>query len=423
MARMPVIAALVLATGAPASALAAPGDSAAGAGWSASGTTVTVTFTNDGSAPQLHDYVQFPGGFTATGGGFSSGAEGTFEANGGGPNTGEWHFQPPGLAPGATFVGTITTDAPVPCDTTLQLFVNSTSDPSQYSQEALPHDGACGTPPPACRWDWDVKVAFANQRNNFALRAYGDFSEKLGDLTATVANAGECASDATNLLLSSAYVGSQGEVARAGLLAPQGCPADDEGVFRCPVPMLEPGEAQAFTVPLYSRATEGLNGLVNGSVVCDADGEDGRCANNQTELDFFVVDRVQIYVRTTVDPLKQRLRPGQAFELRGDASAGGRQRAVKPAVKRVEVAIVREDAAGCRWLTSTKPRFTAGAAKVDGLCTGLRFVRATGTASWRLRLPRGLPKGRYAAYARATDGTGRVQRDLRGRARVRFAVR
>ena len=53
-------------------------------------------------------------------------------------------------------------------------------------------------------------------------------------------------------------------------------------------------------------------------------------------------------------------------------------------------------------LTTFKPR--------DGRCVPTRFLRAKGTTSWRLTLPRRLPRGRYAVYARAVDIAGRVGR-------------
>jgi len=51
-------------------------------------------------------------------------------------------------------------------------------------------------------------------------------------------------------------------------------------------------------------------------------------------------------------------------------------------------------------LTTFKPR--------DGRCVPTRFLRAKGTVRWRLTLPRRLPHGRYAVYARAVDIAGRM---------------
>lgn len=53
-------------------------------------------------------------------------------------------------------------------------------------------------------------------------------------------------------------------------------------------------------------------------------------------------------------------------------------------------------------LTALKPR--------SGRCVPTRFLRAKGTIDWRLTLPRRLPAGRYAIYARAIDIAGRASR-------------
>ena len=53
-------------------------------------------------------------------------------------------------------------------------------------------------------------------------------------------------------------------------------------------------------------------------------------------------------------------------------------------------------------LTTLKPR--------NGRCVPTRFLRAKGTIDWRLTLPRRLPAGRYAIYARAIDIAGRASR-------------
>ena len=95
------------------------------------------------------------------------------------------------------------------------------------------------------------------------------------------------------------------------------------------------------------------------------------------------------------------------------------------AARRVEVGIVRL-AAGlrpgtvgaraaatsrdrrCRQATS-RGTLTSLAARA-GRCAPTRFLRAKGTASWKLKLGRRLPKGRYAIYARTVDVLGRVSR-------------
>ena len=149
-------------------ARAASGDSVSGQSYNlGSGTnTFTITFKNSGSASQLYDYVQVPSGISVTAGTFTSGASGTFAPGGGGSaNTGEWRFSGGGLAAGATFTGTFTTSAAFSCGSatntrarprgasagaSLLLYLNSTSNPSQYTAATLPYAGTCHTmtPPP-----------------------------------------------------------------------------------------------------------------------------------------------------------------------------------------------------------------------------------------------------------------------------------
>jgi hypothetical protein len=146
-------------------ARAASGDSVSGQSYNlGSGNSFTITFKNSGSASQLYDYVQVPSGISVTAGTFTSGASGTFSPGGGGSaNTGEWQFSGGGLAAGATFTGTFTTSAAFSCGTatntrarprgtsagaSLLLYLNSTSNPSQYTAATLPYAGTCHTTTP-----------------------------------------------------------------------------------------------------------------------------------------------------------------------------------------------------------------------------------------------------------------------------------
>jgi hypothetical protein len=80
-----------------------------------------------------------------------------------------------------------------------------------------------------------------------------------------------------------------------------------------------------------------------------------------------------------------RLFKGRAF----DSGSG---------VTGVEIAVQRTDG-GCMSLTGPRGRF--GKAQP---CSERKWLRATGTTSWRYKLRRALPPGRYRVYSRATDG-------------------
>lgn len=92
-------------------------------------------------------------------------------------------------------------------------------------------------------------------------------------------------------------------------------------------------------------------------------------------------------VEVAIVQLADGLRPGSVRA--GAAATAARPRRCRQASERGR-------------LTTFKPR--------DGRCVPTRFLRAKGTASWRLTLPRRLPAGRYAVYARAVDIAGRVGR-------------
>ncbi len=93
------------------------------------------------------------------------------------------------------------------------------------------------------------------------------------------------------------------------------------------------------------------------------------------------------------------LRGNKARVLRGRASD-------KSGVRSVEVGVVYLGAGGCSYLTAQKlfsKRFTTGN------CFRKVLVKATGTKTWRLRLPRSFI-GAYAIYARATDKLGNTSK-------------
>jgi hypothetical protein len=91
-------------------------------------------------------------------------------------------------------------------------------------------------------------------------------------------------------------------------------------------------------------------------------------------------------VEVAIVKLAEGLRAGTV--LAGAAATSGRRRC--------------RQASSRGRLTTLKPR--------GGRCVPTRFLRAKGTIDWRLTLPRKLPAGRYAIYARAIDIAGRASR-------------
>ena len=86
----------------------------------------------------------------------------------------------------------------------------------------------------------------------------------------------------------------------------------------------------------------------------------------------------------------------QPITVRGTASdAGG--------VGRVRISLARKAGARCRFLRANR---TFGAPRS---CKRTLYVTATGTSSWRLRLPK-LSAGQYVVWSRAIDSAGNVER-------------
>jgi hypothetical protein len=72
-------------------------------------------------------------------------------------------------------------------------------------------------------------------------------------------------------------------------------------------------------------------------------------------------------------------------------------------VAMVTISIARVHGKGCQLLTSS------GRLAHPTGCSAARYLMATGTGNWRLRLPRGLPHGTYVVKTRAIDFAGNVQ--------------
>jgi hypothetical protein len=83
--------------------------------------------------------------------------------------------------------------------------------------------------------------------------------------------------------------------------------------------------------------------------------------------------------------------------LRGRASDTG------CGVAMVTVSILRVHGKGCQ------PVMSKGTVGHTGGCTPRRYVVASGTTAWQLKLPKGLPRGTYLVRTRAVDFAGNVQ--------------
>lgn len=70
--------------------------------------------------------------------------------------------------------------------------------------------------------------------------------------------------------------------------------------------------------------------------------------------------------------------------------------------------------ATCAWLTKSGTFKRAKAAKQGKLCkpTAARFLKATGTAKWSLKLRKALKPGKYVVFSRAVDSAGQKERSL-----------
>ena len=100
------------------------------------------------------------------------------------------------------------------------------------------------------------------------------------------------------------------------------------------------------------------------------------------------------------------IRSASAAAVAGVASRGRGGLALRRLrVTRVDVAVRRLGVGGCRWLGG-RGGWLVARPKRHGACTSEVWVRAQGTTSWRLRLARALPSGRYAVRSRATIRAG-----------------
>ena len=141
-----------------------------------------------------------------------------------------------------------------------------------------------------------------------------------------------------------------------------------------------------------------------------------------------VVDRISTDPNDRPDSdIRRRRRavlPGRSVRIRGTASDNERVAKVEVALRRVQPG--RRGRRRCSWVRNRRSAFTRQVAPRRARCLRLRrFIRARGTDRWRVRLPRGLPAGRYVVLSRATDNHGLRERGFsrRDRNRVVFTVR
>ena len=78
--------------------------------------------------------------------------------------------------------------------------------------------------------------------------------------------------------------------------------------------------------------------------------------------------------------------------------------------------------ASCQWLASPRAKFRKMRPR-HRRCASARWLRASGTTSWRFKLRKRLPPGSYVVYVRATDTSGNTETSFSGAARNRAAFR
>ncbi len=111
------------------------------------------------------------------------------------------------------------------------------------------------------------------------------------------------------------------------------------------------------------------------------------------------------------DPAVKIRRPGRRVlkarrlgAISGTAGPDGQVSKVEIAIRRIDRRLLKRGR--CAWLRGTRGRFRQTRAK-QRKCVDPRFLRASGTTSWRYKLKRTLKPGRYEIYARVTLADGR----------------
>ena len=91
----------------------------------------------------------------------------------------------------------------------------------------------------------------------------------------------------------------------------------------------------------------------------------------------------------------------------GYGSAAGAQAAAAGKVSRVMVAAKRLRGPRCQTV------YRSGRLSHTGSCSNTHWMRANGTSSWRLSIPRSLPRGHYRLLRHAVDAAGNRERTHR----------
>ena len=100
---------------------------------------------------------------------------------------------------------------------------------------------------------------------------------------------------------------------------------------------------------------------------------------------------------TAVIKLAKKIKASKLKSIGGTASDDGK-------VAKVEVGLLQVKGSKCKQLTSTSAKFRTAK------CSGpTKYLKATGSSSWALKLKKKLPKGKYIAFAKATDDKGETQ--------------
>jgi hypothetical protein len=186
----------------------------------------------------------------------------------------------------------------------------------------------------------------------------------------------------------------------------------------CNIDAIDSGRAEVVQVRTLPASTSDLGARANATSASTDLHPNNNFAAATPEI--VVVDPQQPPPSADAVPPDTRItNPGSSGRVRRLTAFKGIATDVGTGVKSVDIAVQSTDG-GCRALTGPSGRFAQPAP-----CTARKWLRATGTTSWRYELKRSLPKGRYRVYSRATDRGGLAESGWTKADRnvVRFSVR
>ena len=276
-----------------------------------------------------------------------------------------------------------------------------------------PGTGPCMEPPPGAKYDLalnlDTPRAVAPRARTFMVKA-------------TVTNKSPAQADAPRPLLSS-FFDTRGlapiDHAEDVKTEPTGAckPHLAEPLLDCLLPDLPRGASTTvtFQVPAIGDQVDSnafLRGAGTGLTCREV--EEVTCADNNR---FFV--RTAIPTPDTdieqpkLEPLEDVFFEGSSKRSTSLEVASAHAAAAGPRVGRVEIALLRKQGKAravatprCLWMRNGKAEFKRVKAGEKNRCDAPVWLRARGTARWRFRGSKALPKGRYVVYARAIDRAG-----------------